>query len=62
MALEKSTTLRPCALCKEQYTHFKLMESYREERAFEQRECDDQIRYWGICVKCETQLRISEFA
>eukprot|EP00974_Lingulodinium_polyedra_P080885 7836258-Lingulodinium_polyedra.AAC.1 len=62
MAFQKSTKLRPCALCKEPLTHFKLMESYREEHAFDKRECDDQIRYWRICVKCETQLRVSEFA
>eukprot|EP00974_Lingulodinium_polyedra_P035345 3393034-Lingulodinium_polyedra.AAC.1 len=62
MAFEKSTKLRPRALCKGPYTHFKLMESYREEHAFEKRERDGQIRYWRICVKCETQLRVSELA
>eukprot|EP00974_Lingulodinium_polyedra_P107174 10375722-Lingulodinium_polyedra.AAC.1 len=38
------------------------MESYREERAYEKGECDDEIRYWRICVKCETEIRVSEFA
>eukprot|EP00974_Lingulodinium_polyedra_P022871 2207666-Lingulodinium_polyedra.AAC.1 len=38
------------------------MESDRGEHAFEKRERDDQIRYWRICAKCETQLRVSEFA
>eukprot|EP00974_Lingulodinium_polyedra_P038384 3678435-Lingulodinium_polyedra.AAC.1 len=38
------------------------MESYREEHAFEKKECDDQIRYWRICAKCESQLRVSEFS
>eukprot|EP00974_Lingulodinium_polyedra_P066634 6449705-Lingulodinium_polyedra.AAC.1 len=32
MAFEKSAKLRPCVLCKDMYTHFKLVESYREER------------------------------
>eukprot|EP00974_Lingulodinium_polyedra_P091894 8907157-Lingulodinium_polyedra.AAC.1 len=57
MAFEKSTKLRARALCKEPYTHFKRMESYREDHAFEKRDRDDQIRYWRICAECETKLR-----
>eukprot|EP00974_Lingulodinium_polyedra_P035757 3432314-Lingulodinium_polyedra.AAC.1 len=62
MASEKSTKLRPCVLCEAIFTHFKLMEFYREEHAYEKRERDDDIRYWRICVKCETTIRVSEFA
>eukprot|EP00974_Lingulodinium_polyedra_P060070 5789277-Lingulodinium_polyedra.AAC.1 len=38
------------------------MEAYREEPAYEQRECDDEKRYWRICVECETQIRAAELA
>eukprot|EP00974_Lingulodinium_polyedra_P092468 8958667-Lingulodinium_polyedra.AAC.1 len=62
MVFEKSTKLRPCGLCKDMYTHFKLMESHRAEHAYEQRACDDEKRSWRICVECEAQIRVTEFA
>eukprot|EP00974_Lingulodinium_polyedra_P070329 6805449-Lingulodinium_polyedra.AAC.1 len=42
MAFEQSTYLRPRALCKDMYTHFKHMESDREDHAYEQRGRDDE--------------------
>ena len=61
MAFQSATKRTwPCAGCHDLYPWYKLMESRRSGTQHEPSD-SGEIRFWRVCVRCETGLRAIDF-